>query len=270
MFLKKITKGKQNQYTYYRLCESYRIGGKTRHHILLNLGPLDELDEVQRKLLADRIEDLYRGNSGSLFADCPPVVEQLALQFVGELRDKYKNEINQISAIAAPQRKEADYQQVDLSSVVHDQVREAGTEWLCIQAAEQLGIASFLRSRGWDEQQVNTAITDIVSRAVYPASEHKTSAWIESSSAVSYLVFGEHQSISNQRLYRMSDLLYAQKPELEKYLSVTTSSLFNLRDKIILYDLTNSYFEGRKVNSKIAQFGRSKEKRSDAKLVYFN
>jgi transposase len=34
-----------------------------------------------------------------------------------------------------------------------------------------------------------------------------------------------------------------------------------------LYDLTNTYFEGRKVNSKIAKFGRSKEKRSDCKLV---
>jgi len=31
--------------------------------------------------------------------------------------------------------------------------------------------------------------------------------------------------------------------------------------------LTNTYFEGQKRNSDLAQFGRSKEKRSDAKLV---
>ena len=36
---------------------------------------------------------------------------------------------------------------------------------------------------------------------------------------------------------------------------------------LCLYDLTNFYFEGRKENSELAQFGRSKEKRSDAKLV---
>ncbi len=35
----------------------------------------------------------------------------------------------------------------------------------------------------------------------------------------------------------------------------------------MLYDLTNTYFEGRKEGSTLAQYGRSKEKRSDAKLV---
>jgi transposase len=35
----------------------------------------------------------------------------------------------------------------------------------------------------------------------------------------------------------------------------------------MLYDLTNAYFEGRKEGSKLAQYGRSKEKRNDAKLV---
>ena len=31
--------------------------------------------------------------------------------------------------------------------------------------------------------------------------------------------------------------------------------------------MTNTYFEGRKTRSKIAQFGRSKEKRSDCKIA---
>ncbi|HPR86360.1 MAG TPA: IS1634 family transposase, partial [Prolixibacteraceae bacterium] len=43
--------------------------------------------------------------------------------------------------------------------------------------------------------------------------------------------------------------------------------LFDIEDKIMLYDLTNTYFEGRKEGSQLAKFGRSKEKRSDAKLV---
>jgi transposase len=37
--------------------------------------------------------------------------------------------------------------------------------------------------------------------------------------------------------------------------------------RLCLYDLTNFYFEGRKEDSTLAQFGRSKEKRSDAKLI---
>jgi hypothetical protein len=43
--------------------------------------------------------------------------------------------------------------------------------------------------------------------------------------------------------------------------------LFDIEDKIILYDLTNTYFEGRMKDSEPARFGRSKEKRSDAKIV---
>jgi transposase len=57
------------------------------------------------------------------------------------------------------------------------------------------------------------------------------------------------------------------KSVLEKKLSKRTNELFDLSDKIILYDLTNTYFEGSKRASKLAQYGRSKEKRSDAKLV---
>ena len=57
------------------------------------------------------------------------------------------------------------------------------------------------------------------------------------------------------------------KDQLEQYLSRQTNELYDLEDKIILYDLTNTYFEGRMQGSRIAKFGRSKEKRSDARLV---
>jgi Transposase DDE domain len=61
--------------------------------------------------------------------------------------------------------------------------------------------------------------------------------------------------------------LYTIKDKLEKHLSTTTNELFELQDKIILYDLTNTYFEGSMRNSKLAKYGRSKEKRNDAKLI---
>ena len=42
---------------------------------------------------------------------------------------------------------------------------------------------------------------------------------------------------------------------------------FQIDNNLILFDLTNFYFEGRKRESKKAKFGRSKEKRSDCKLL---
>lgn len=35
----------------------------------------------------------------------------------------------------------------------------------------------------------------------------------------------------------------------------------------MLYDLTNTFFEGSKTNSRLAKYGQSNEKRPDAKLV---
>ncbi len=75
------------------------------------------------------------------------------------------------------------------------------------------------------------------------------------------------EKLTKDKLYQSSLNLYAIKDGLEKHLSNRTNDLFDLQDKIILYDLTNTYFEGEKRNSKLSKFGKSKEKRSDAKLV---
>jgi transposase len=75
------------------------------------------------------------------------------------------------------------------------------------------------------------------------------------------------EQITKDKLYASALKLYDVKDSLEQHLSNKTNTLFELEDKIILYDLTNTYFEGRKQNSTLAQFGRSKEKRNDAKLV---
>ncbi|MGH8556163.1 MAG: hypothetical protein ACRESZ_01620, partial [Methylococcales bacterium] len=43
--------------------------------------------------------------------------------------------------------------------------------------------------------------------------------------------------------------------------------LFNLSPSIVLYDLTNTYFEGSCQRNSKAHYGRSKEKRTDCPLV---
>jgi len=77
----------------------------------------------------------------------------------------------------------------------------------------------------------------------------------------------DQQKLTKDKLYQSALHLYKVKDAIEKHLSKRTNKLFDLQDKIILYDLTNTYFEGEKRNSKLAQYGRSKEKRKDAKLV---
>lgn len=68
-------------------------------------------------------------------------------------------------------------------------------------------------------------------------------------------------------MYKVASSLYELKDELEDNLCRRTNSLFNVSNRLVFFDLTNFYFEGRKDGSAKAKFGRSKEKRSDCKLL---
>ena len=77
----------------------------------------------------------------------------------------------------------------------------------------------------------------------------------------------DESKITKDKLYESAKNLYQLKDQLEKHLSHKTNTLFDIQDKILLYDLTNTYFEGTMRGSTLARYGKSKEKRNDAKLV---
>ncbi|MEI6753351.1 MAG: hypothetical protein WCK78_09290 [Paludibacter sp.] len=164
-------------------------------------------------------------------------------------------------------RQGKEYQRIDINSIRNKDVREIGAEWLSYQALGQLRIAWFLEQQGWDDFDIRLALTHIISRAVYPAWELKTCSWIKENSAVCEITGFDVEKVTKDQLYHISTKLYNEKQALEQYLSFRTNELFDIEDRIMLYDLTNTYFEGRKTGSELAKFGRSKEKRSDAKLV---
>ena len=263
MFIKTIPKTDHNTgktYNYYRLCESYRIGVKTRHRTILSLGVLDQLTEKKDfKLLADRIEQLVGGNP-SIFS-FPPVVERLAQKYYKQIIEG-----KLVDRVYLPQTAK-DLRSVDLDSVAIENVREIGSEWMCYQAIDQLGLRAYFERVGFSPEDIELSIMHIISRAVYPASEHATAQWLKDNTALCELMGIDAATVTHRKLYRISGLLYDHRDGIEQYLSLKTSELFDLQDKIILYDLTNTYCEGRKQGSEIAMFGNSKEKRKDAKLV---
>jgi len=154
-----------------------------------------------------------------------------------------------------------------MSTLKNKDGREVGAEWLCKQAFDQLRIGNFLQQKGWDENAIALAATDIITRAVYPASELKTVSYIKENSAICEITGFERDKVTKDKLYGISHKLYKLKEALEQHLSKRTNELFDLEDKIILYDLTNTYFEGQMQGCKKAKFGRSKEKRSDARII---
>lgn len=244
--------------SYYRLVESYRNeSGRVCHQTILNIGFLEDLVPEQlnkiQKILSNRAE-----GKSDLFHEEDLVVNSYVEQFwsriVNEKRIDLKGRTSKDVLVKA-------------STIAHKEVREIGAEWLSYQALDQLKLASFLEGLGWNQQKIQLTFTQIIARAVYPSSELKTTSWIKENSAICDVTEYPIEKLTKDKLYSNALSLYEVKDELEQYLSNKTNELFDIEDKIILYDLTNTYFEGEKRNSKLAQFGRSKEKRSDAKLI---
>jgi len=255
---------------YYRLVESYRNQfDRVCHRTMLNAGYLDELTTDQLNLIQKILTEKVTNPSKSLF-EGSYTQDPIVIQYVEEYYQRMVKE----KRIDVPEKKVKrntksgkDIQAIDLNSIRNKDIREIGGEWLCYQAMEQLQIGKFLQHRGWSEEDIQLAQTHIISRAVYPASELETARWIRDNSSVCEITGYDIKKINKDQLYRIASKLYREQIPLEQHLSVRTNELFDIEDKILLYDLTNTYFEGRKVGSALAQFGRSKEKRDDAKLV---
>ena len=157
---------------------------------------------------------------------------------------------------------------VDVKTIKHTDARDVGAEWICLQAIRELEIDKFLQQRGWHETKINTALAHLITRTVYTPSELKSKRLMEDNSAVCELVSGNNDWIPSLRdLYKVAPSLFELKNELEDHLCRRTDDLFNITNKLVLFDLTNFYFEGRKEACEKAKFGRSKEKRSDCKLL---
>jgi hypothetical protein len=256
---------------YYRLLESYRNhNGNVCHRTLLSAGFLDELSTDQLNLIQRILTNKVNNIGFSLF-EVPYCQDPLVLEYVelfyNRMVAEKRIDVSRDSKTPNNSYNGKDFRVIDINSIKNKDIREIGGEWLSYQAINQLRIAAYLEQQGWASEDIKLALTHIISRAVYPASEAKTARWIKENSAVCEVTGFDIEKVNKDRLYDISLRLYKEKDGLEQYLSSTTNELFDIEDRIMLYDLTNTYFEGRKTGSKLAKFGRSKEKRSDAKLV---
>ena len=73
--------------------------------------------------------------------------------------------------------------------------------------------------------------------------------------------------VKRDDLYRVSDQLLERKQRIEEVLREKEKGLFRLEEKIYLYDLTGSYFEGGSEGNSKARYGYSRDGRGDCKQV---
>jgi len=238
MFIKTIVKTDKKsgkRYDYYRLCEGYRIANKVRHRTIISMGKLEGVDNKEdKKLLADLIETLIKGDRQLFSFDVKPEIEKHARVFANQIINDNLLDVNPQTEPIAPSEAEVSYENIDINSIKHEEVRDIGSEWLCKQAMEQLNFRELLTNNcGFSESATNLTLAHIASRAVYPASENKTAQWMKENSAVAGLFNQPIDKINRFKLYTASNNLYNKKDIIEKQLSTKTNELFDIQRNLL-------------------------------------
>jgi transposase len=261
VFIREIVKknpGYDKIFTYHRLMESVRTPKGPRQRVILNLGKLN-LPKEEWPILAGRIEEIITGQETFLLPS--PYIESLASHYAQLLRRK------EMQSVPQAKEEEKDWETVDLNSLSQGECRTIGGELVAYDAFRRLDLPQILFDLGFSPEEVNRVALLVIGRLLHPSSERDTTLWGKKISALDELLGTNFQHLSNNALYRLSDELVKHRDEIEKHLSQNERDIFHLGEKIILYDLTNTYLTGRAKESSKARYGRSKEKRSDCPLI---
>lgn len=263
MFIKEVkkkNKGYKKIFVSHRLMESYRTASGPRQRTILELGRLS-LPKQQWKLLADRIEEIVFGQTSFIPVD--ENIEQLAQHYGQTI---IQNRLEKIPD-EAQEHDSPDYETVDLNSLKNRRSRTIGAEYVGLSMFRRLGLCKLLRNLGFNQAQVHLSILAIVGKLVYSKNESRLRKWAKFLSGLDELLGTSFRHLSNNALYRTSDLLLSCKEAIEKHLRLSERDLFSLEEKIILYDLTNTYFEGGATKNPKAKRGHSKEKQKGCPLI---
>ena len=262
MFIRRVPhKNRKNRKEYYtyKLVESIRTERGPRQRDILNLGVGFDLPKEKWKDLANCIEGIITGQRPLI--DYSKAIKALASRYARKIIRQQASVVSEKEDIAP------DYATIDVNSVEDEEARTVGAEYVVYQSIKELEIDRKLRELGLNRHQIATAVGVIAGRMIVPSSERSTHYWLQNVSALDELMGIDFSKVSLDRVYKVSDWLLRHKDALEEHLCRREGQLFALEEKIILYDLTNTFFEGSgKYNPKV-RYGKSKEKRSDCLLV---
>lgn len=257
MFIRATKKKNRNSrkiYYRYTLVESFRTPNGPRQKELINLGEL-KLEKKKWKSLANRIEEIVTGQLRLLPAD--EEIESLAQHYA-------KLYANKKMAEAVEQNDQGpDFQSVDLNSLSSSEGLSVGREHVGLEAMRQLGFFKLFKELKFTPFQINLAVLAIVGRLIHPSSERELKRYAREESALDELLHTDFSLIGKNALYEISDLLFSHKDRIENSLRTNTKKLLGLSETIILYDLTNTHFEGRALECEKAKHGNNKQKRRD-------
>lgn len=245
MYLKKHRRKKNGKCnTYYSIAEKRKVSGN-RHveKVVLYLG---EISGSQKKAWQRSIEIINEDNK--------PVHKTL---FAFDQDNQSCHDVDTIP--------------VNISKMRLERPRRFGDCWLASEMWDQLGFDRFWSER-IDTDRSPVAFSKVlklltVSRLIKPSAEYFVHQHWFSQSAMDAILDCDFEIAEKNRLYRCLDRILPYKDELCKYLKDTWQGMFNLEYDILLYDITSTYFEGLCKQNPKAEFGHSKDRRSDCRQV---
>lgn len=262
MFIRRKTiKSKRTGGTsvYYQLVESVSTDKGPRLNVLLHIGSLD-ISEDERKTLSMVVDRRVKGIAlQGRFSD---KIEQLAEQIYFKYTQAFGKAPSNISSEAA-----TGVLRMLKESIEMGYSRSVGAELLALHYWKALRFNRVLGDCGFKKRQIELAQVAILGRLLSPGSECHTVRWFNKRSSLQEFFADFKDEISKDSLYRISDLVLEHRTEIETSLRRNLKRYHSLVDRVYLYDLTNTYFEGNKLNSELCKRGKSKEKRDDCPLV---
>ena len=260
MFIRRtVSKNKKydnEKYYTYRLVESYRIDNKVKQRVLLNLGATFNVDKDDWSILSTRIEDIIKQRE-SLFEinkELEPLAQQHALQIISS-QGKHTD------------TNDTDFQNIDVNTIKQVNPKTIGTEHIVYETMKELELPNLFQDLDLTIIQTHCAIGTLIAKCCNPVSDKRSIEWLRVKSGAGELYDCDYSSISDNSFYRAADILLEHKDKIEQHLYDKTKQIFEYDETITLYDLTNTFFEGDASNIEKAKRGRSKEKRSDAKII---
>jgi transposase len=258
-----------------QLTESYRNAqGQCRQRVVTSLGSVT-IDKDDLVLIAKAVEARLHNQSLLFEHEYSETVQRWIDRIVKKVdrEGRWRKNVLIQNVVRKQQgaTDPADGSQTIIDGVILEKVCQADSVILgpCLvglNAWQQLRLPQSLRDLGFNPSQIDAAAASVISRLVFPCSEHQLLEWLPRT-ALPELLGTDMTCGSKDRFYRVSDKLLKHQAMIEKHLRDHQKTLFNLDRTILLYDLTNTYFEGAAEANEQAKRGKSKHKRNDCPQI---
>ena len=241
-----------------QLVESYRnVEGQPRQRVIASLGDA-ALPEDEKRAIAKAVASALQGQTDWLDNEA---LSQEASSWVARIVQLARNSKGGNAAVEA-----ATADGVLLDAIETQNVVQLGPQLVAMQAWEALALSSLLEELGMNRSAIASAQLMVANRLIEPLSSRALIEWSERT-ALPELLGLRLTKTGKDRLYRTGDQLLKQRSAIESKLRQQQPDLFNLERSVVLYDVTNTHFEGVCAKNPKARHGKNKQKRNDCPQV---